>query len=118
MDPARLPAGFHRQLAPPPGGSARLRRSLASAAAPRRTARFPKGLVTASAIALIAVAAVPMHAALERHHARQQLVARLGAAIAEAGRPGPDVRIDGAHVQPVPSVVPGVQLYRVELATR
>jgi len=63
---------------------------------------------------MVAVTTLPLRTAVERHEARQQMEVRLVAAVAEAGRLGPEVRIHGASVQGLPSRVPGVGVYRVE----
>lgn len=111
---AALPSAARRMLAPLPGGTARLERRLAAAQrGPASLARRP-AIAGAAALALLVAAALPLLDFAERREARDALVARLDSAIAEAGRPGPDVRVEGARVQALPSTVADVRLYRVE----
>ena len=115
--PTPLPAlrsTLRRSLVPPPGGSARLAQTLAAATNAPRASRLRPALAAAAALAMVAVMALPLRTAVERHDVRQQMEVRLAAAVAEAGRLGPEVRIHGASVQRLPSRVPSVRVYRVE----
>lgn len=121
----RLPDVLRRPLDPPAGGAERLARALRAlrADAARETsrgvasgARLRPGFAFAGVAALALAGALPMRTVIEDRRERAAFEARLATAIAEAGQPLPDVRIDGATIEALPSTTPGVRLYRVDRA--
>jgi hypothetical protein len=114
-DDAFFPAAaLGRPLTPPPGGLSRLVRALAPDAASRR---HPTGrLALASTMALVILALGPGLGLLQGARARHAIEGRLQAAVAEAGQPGPDVRIGGMVAEAVTPKGSGPRVYLLNRA--
>jgi hypothetical protein len=116
-DMPRLPEALRRDLVPPPGGMRRLHDALHrgdvgnASTRPAFRRRLGHGLALAGVLGALALAALP---ALHALRSTQRLETRLSAAIADSGRPAPDVALAGFAAVRMPTPRDDVQVYRLQ----